>query len=457
MKDNTYKNGDYVVALDIGTTKICTIVGRKNEHGRVEVVGMGKVESSGVMRGVVANIEKTVSAISDSLDMAEKNAEVSIKDVHVGIAGQHVKSHQHRGYLVRQYPDTEIDKGDIDKLISDVYKLSLGPGVKILHVIPQEYTVDGEPGIVDPIGMSGNKIEANFHIITGQITSFNNINKCVQKAGLEVAEMTLEPIASASSVLSEKEMEAGVALVDIGGGTTDITIIQEGIIRHTAVVPFGGNIITKDIKEGCGVMQDQAEKLKVRFGSAAADLISDNRIITIPGFNGNGSKEITEKNLARIIQARVEEILRYVVFEIKRSGYEKKLIGGVVLTGGGSLLRNLDKLTEFYTAKPSRIGYPTEHLAHGYSESLNSPIFATGVGLLCHAIHRLESNVITVGGEIKVEKASEQPMYIEDEVMEETSTTTNNFEFMEKKKPSLIDKVFTSAKNFFEAKPDSEY
>ena len=286
---------DVVVALDIGTTKVCAIAGRKNEHGKLEILGVGKVDSLGVSRGVVSNIEKTVKAISESIAAAERNAGMKFKVVHVGIAGQHIKSLQHRGILTRDNDLTEIAQKDIDKLINDMHKLVLPPGDKILHVIPQEYTIDNEQGISDPIGMSGVRLEANFHIITGQITASNNIHRCVERVGLKVADVTLEPIASSFSVLSEEEKEAGIALVDIGGGTTDITIFQDGIVRHTAVIPFGGNVITSDIKEGCTVMHQQAEKLKVNFGSALASEVYDNRIITIPGLKGRDSKEISEK------------------------------------------------------------------------------------------------------------------------------------------------------------------
>ncbi len=382
MKDATAKNSEIVAALDIGTTKVCAIAGRMNEYGKLEILGVGKVASEGVLRGVVSNIEKTVNAIAEAREIAQRSLSSPFSQVHVGIAGQHIKSLQHRGLLVRHNDHVEIGANDIEKLVNDMYKLVLPPGDKILHVIPQEYTVDNEQGITDPIGMSGVRLEANFHIITGQITASNNILRCVERTGLRVANMTLEPIASAMAVLSHEEKEAGVALVDIGGGTTDITIFQDGIVRHTAVIPFGGNVVTRDIKDGCTIMIHQAEKLKVRFGSALADEVFDNRIVTIPGVRGRDHKEVSEKNLARIIQARMEEILDYVVWEIRRSGYERKLIAGIVLTGGGALLRNLEKLTELHTGMSARIGSPVEQLAHGYSEQLSSPVFSTAIGLL---------------------------------------------------------------------------
>jgi cell division protein FtsA len=430
-----------VVALDIGTTKVCAIAGRKNEHGRLEILGVGKVDSEGVLRGVVSNIEKTVKAISEAVASAERAAKMKFDVVHVGIAGQHIKSLQHRGILTRDNDHTEISYRDIEKLIHDMHKLVLPPGDKILHVIPQEYTVDNEQGIIDPIGMSGIRLEANFHIITGQITASNNIHRCVERSGLKVANMTLEPIASSVAVLSEEEKEAGVALVDIGGGTTDITIFQDGIIRHTAVIPFGGNVITRDIKEGCTVMTQQAEKLKVRFGSAMAEEVYDNRIITIPGLKGRPHKEISEKNLARIIQARVEEILDYVIWEIRRSGFERRLIGGIVLTGGGALLNHIDKLAAYHTGMPTRIGIPVDHLAHGYSERLCSPIYATAIGLLKRGIMDVES------GKVKPMTKKEQPQEEDVETVAEAHEPESPW----------YEQIFRKTKEWFETEPDREF
>jgi len=438
MMETNANKSDIIVALDIGTTKICAIAGRRDKHGKLEVLGYGKVASEGVLRGVVSNIEKTVKAISEAVEMAQRGTQQEFKVVQVGIAGQHIKSLQHRGILTRDNDHTEISKRDIDRLVSDMYKLVLPPGDKILHVIPQEYTVDNEQGITDPIGMSGIRLEANFHIITGQISASNNIYRCVERTGLKVANMTLEPIASATAVLSEEEKEAGVALVDIGGGTTDITIFQEGIIRHTAVIPFGGNVITKDIKEGCTVMKPQAEKLKVKFGSALAEEVYDNRIISIPGLRGHDHKEIAEKNLARIIQARAEEILDYVIWEVRRSGFERKLIGGIVLTGGGALLNHIDKLAEFHTGMSTRVGTPVEHLAHGYHEQLSSPIYATGIGLLMKGLEDLEAGLLQPIAEEQEQAAEEEE---------------------EDKAPSepWYDQLFRRTKEWFESEPDREF
>jgi cell division protein FtsA len=372
-----------VVGLDIGTTKICAIVGRSNEFGKVDILGIGKVPSNGgVTRGVVSNIDRTVAAISEAIKMAEEVANVNIKNVQVGIAGAHISSLQHRGMLIRNDSEKEINQADLDRLENDMYKLAVRPGDKILHVIPQDYMVDDEPGILDPIGMSGVKLEGNFHIITGQITAAKNIYKCVEKTGIRVTDLTLEPLASAMSVLSSEEMEAGIVLVDIGGGTTDVAIFHDNVIRHTAIIPYGGNIITEDIKEGCNVMRAHAEALKTKFGLALASEAPANEVITIPGLKGREPKEISVKNLAKIIEARLEEILELVYFEVKSSGLEKKLAGGIVLTGGGSMLKHIIHLASRVTGLDARVGYPNEHLAKGMIEEANSPIYATGIGLV---------------------------------------------------------------------------
>lgn len=384
------KVSDIVVGLDIGTTKICAIVGCRNEFGKIEVLGMGKAESAGVMRGVVTNIDKTVIGIQQAIEEAANQSNVDIRFVNVGIAGQHIKSYQHRGIRVRHNVHDEINRDDIDKLTDDMYKLIMAPGEEIIHALPQEFTVDNESGILEPIGMAGVRLEANFHIITGQVAAIANINKCVNKASLDVVDLILEPLASAEAVLSEEEKEAGVVLVDIGGGTTDVAIFHEGIIRHTAVIPFGGNSITEDIREGCVVMKNQAESLKTKFGCAIALDTQANDIISIPGLKGREAKEISVKNLAHIIQARMEEILEHVYYEIKTSGYERKLIAGIVVTGGGAQLKNVNQLVEYVTGLPARIGYPNEHVAKSKAEEMTSPMYATGIGLVIKGIQYLD-------------------------------------------------------------------
>ena len=378
------------VGLDIGTTKITVMIGRKNEHGKIEILGMGKAPSAGVMRGIVANIEKTTKSIEHALNEAVSKSGIDVKQVNVGIAGQHIKSLQHRGQIVREDLESEISESDIKVLTDNMYKLVMVPGEEIIHVFPQEYIVDKEDGIHDPKGMVGVQLEANFHIITGQTAAVKNIKKCVNKANLAMTDLTLEPIASAEAVLDPEEIEAGVALVDIGGGTTDIAIFKDGIIRHTAVIPFGGNVITNDIKEGCTILEKQAELLKIKFGSALSSQNKDNEIVSIPGLRGRDPKEISLKMLASIIQARMEEIIELVVHEIRNSGYQNKLIGGIVLTGGGSQLKHISQLVEFHTTMQSRVGYPNEHLASTSPVDVSSPMFATGVGLVMKALENSE-------------------------------------------------------------------
>lgn len=379
-----------VVGLDIGTTKVCAIVGKKNEFGKINILGFGKSESDGVSRGVVVNIDKTVEAIRRAVAEAEKQSGVDVNVVYVGIAGEHIRSMQHKGIITLSNPDMEISAGDVKRLHDDMFKIATPPGMEILHVLPQEYTVDSQVGIKDPVGMSGVRLEGNFHVVTGQTTAANNIYKCVRKAGLEARELVLEPLASSAAVLTDEEREAGVCLVDIGGGTTDLAIFEDNIIRHTAVVPFGGNIVTEDIKQGCSVMRRQAELLKLRFGSALATEIKDDEIITITGLQGRAPKEIRRRTLSNIIQSRMEEIVEFVAAEIKHSGYEKKLVGGIVVTGGGSMLAHTKQLIEYVTGIDTRIGMPGEHLASGLVDEVNSPMYATSAGLVIHGLNASE-------------------------------------------------------------------
>ncbi|HJN79221.1 MAG TPA: cell division protein FtsA [Flavobacteriaceae bacterium] len=376
------------VGLDIGTTKIVAMVGARNEFNKLEILGIGKSQSLGVHRGVVNNITQTIESIKYAIEEAKtESGENDIKEVVVGIAGQHIRSLQHSDYITRENPDKVIDNNDIDELINQVYKLVMLPGEEIIHVLPQDFKVDGQSEIKEPIGMYGSRLEANFHIVVGQVSSIRNIGRCIKSSGLEMGDITLEPLASADAVLSDEEKEAGIALIDIGGGTTDVAIFKDGIIRHTAVIPFGGNVITEDIKEGCSIMGNQAEQLKVKFGSAWPGENKETEIVAIPGLLGRDPKEISLKTLSKIINARVVEIIEQVYLEIKNYGNDeakKKLIGGIVLTGGGSQLKHLKQLVEYVTGMDTRIGFPGEHLA-GDTNNTN-PIFSTAVGLVMKAI-----------------------------------------------------------------------
>ncbi len=417
---------DFVVGLDIGTTKIAAIVGRKNEYGKIEILAIGKAPSLGVKRGVVSNIEDTIrsikAAVADVMtkDISLKNEKgemqsfkleqvCELNEVVVGIAGQHIKSLQHRGMITRQQSEDEVAQRDVDNLIDNMHRLVMQPGEEIIHVIPQDYIVDHEQGIRNPIGMAGVRLEGNFHIITGQASAIKNIYKCVDRSSLKVVDMSLEPLASADACLSEEEKEAGVVLVDIGGGTSDVAIFYDGIIRHTAVIPLGGNIITEDIKVGCSIITNQAELLKTKFGSALAIENHENEVISIPGLRGRPHKEISVKNLAHIIQARMEEILAFVLYEIKNSGYEKKLAAGIVVTGGGSQLKHLPQLVEYFTGIDCRIGTPNEHLAKS-SENVTNPMFSTGVGLVMMGIKKMEDDMSKSNKtiEVKVEAKPEE-------------------------------------------------
>ncbi len=373
-----------IVGLDIGTTKIAAIAGRKNEYGKLEILGFGRANSNGVQHGMVLNIDQTIKAIQAALESCyASNPNLEISEVYVGIAGHHIKSLQTRGDIVRHNTDEEISQAEIDQLVANQYKTYIPAGDQIIDVIPQEFTVDNFQNITNPIGYSGVKVGANFHIITGDRNAIRNINRSVEKSNLQVKDLVLQPLASAAAVMCEQDLEAGVVIVDIGGGTTDIAIFYEGILKHTAVIPFGGENITNDIKTGLGVLKTQAELMKVKFGSALMDEARNNAYITIPGLRGMTPKEISVQNLAKIIQARMSEILDFVTYHLNQVGIEKKMLnGGIVLTGGGSQLKHLIQLTEYITGLDARIGFPNEHLASGHIEELTKPMYATCIGLI---------------------------------------------------------------------------
>lgn len=383
-----------IVGLDIGTTKIAAIAGRKNEYGKLEILGFGKAPSFGVQHGMVLNIDQTIKAIRQALENCyASNPNLEINEVYVGIAGHHIKSLQTRGDIVRSDTDAEISQKDIDQLINDQYKTVIPASDQIIDVIPQQYIVDSLQNITYPIGMSGVKVGANFHIITGDKNAIRNINRSVEKSGLKIHDLVLQPLASAAAVMCDMDFEAGVAIVDIGGGTTDLAVFYEGILKHTAVIPYGGENITNDIKNGLGVLKTQAEQMKVQFGYALADEAKNNAYITIPGLRGQSPKEISVKNLAHIIQARMSEIMDFVVYHLKQIGMDNKMLnGGIILTGGGSQLKHLIQLTEYTTGVSARIGYPNEHLASGHIDELTKPMYATCVGLILKGYNDYEND-----------------------------------------------------------------
>ncbi len=382
-----------IVGLDIGTTKIAAIAGRKNEFGKLEILGFGRANSNGVQHGMVLNIDQTIKAIQTALENCySSNPNLTLSEVYVGIAGHHIKSLQTRGDIVRHNNDEEIKQAEIDQLINDQYKTYIPAGDQIIDVIPQEFTVDNFQNIPDPIGYSGVKVGANFHIITGDKNAIRNINRSVDKAGLKTKDLVLQPLASAAAVMCDHDLEAGVAIVDIGGGTTDLAVFYEGILKHTAVIPFGGENITNDIKTGLGVLKTQAEQMKVQFGSALAEEAKANAFITIPGLRGMAPKEISVKNLAGIIQARMSEIMDFVSYHLKQVGLDNRMLnGGVILTGGGSQLKHLIQLTEYVTGLNARIGYPNEHLASGHIEELAKPMYSTCLGLILKGYNDFEN------------------------------------------------------------------
>lgn len=431
----------FVVGLDIGTTKIAAIVGKLNENRKLDILGFGKADSLGVRRGMVCNIENTVDAIKQAVQQAKESSGVDIKYVHVGIAGQHIRSEQQASRLIRKKSDEDITDTDIQQLTDNMYDLCMTPGEEIIDVVPQEYIIDGESGIKQPVGMLGSSLEAKFHIIVGQTAAAKNIYKCVTRAGLEVVDLILEPIASAQAVLSEEEKEAGVVLVDIGGGTTDLAVFYDGVIRHTAVIPFGGDIVTEDIKEGCGVINRYAEELKLKFGSALARENNEGQIVAIPGLKGRPPKEISLKNLAHIIEARMTEIIEQVMYEIKMSGYERKLSAGIVLTGGGALLKHVLQLTQFHTGKDVRIGYPNEHLSNNQKvKDITSPIYSTGIGLVLMGVEKIKEEEAR-----KRKYLSKNPLAPVEK--EETITKERETEEKERKpRTPFFDKI----RNFFE-------
>ena len=374
-----------VVGLDIGTTKVCAIVASIDEMQQINILGVGKAPSDGLNRGVVVNIDKTVNAIRTAVEQAQLASGIQVQSVNVGIAGDHIRSLRSKGVITINNRDNEITVKDVERLLEDCQRIMLPTDQQIIHVIPQEFIVDGQDGINDPVGMSGMRMEAEVHIITGLVSAAKNIYRCVERAGFQVADVILEPLASSYAVLDDEEKEAGVVLVDIGGGTTDVAVFQDNTIRHTAVVAIAGQKVTDDVRIGLSVLEDQASELKHAHGVSYGDLIEEDEIITVPGIAGRPPKEIKKSILAHIIQARVEEILEIVAIEIKRSGYSDELSAGVVFTGGGSLVEGISQLANDVLGMDAKVGLP-RGLSGGLVNEVNNPIYATGVGLVLHAL-----------------------------------------------------------------------
>ena len=385
-----------IVGLDIGTTKICAVVAGTDENGKVNILGIGRAASDGMTRGVVTHIDRTTAAVAHAIAEAQASSGVAIRSVIVGIAGDHIQSFQSRGVVGISGQDHEVTRADIDRLIEDTKRVALPTDRKIIHVIPQEFIIDGQDGIYDPLGMSGVRMEANVHIITGLVSAAQNIYKCVQRAGLDISDMVLEPLASSYAVLDDEEKEVGIALLDIGGGTTDLAVFEERTIRHTAVIGIAGKKVTDDIRKGLGILNDQAERLKKEYGCASVDAVVDNELLVLPGVGGRPPIEIDKRILAQIIQPRMEEILEIAALEIKRSGYAKHLAGGVVLTGGGALIKGTADLAREVLGMPVKIGIPAG-FSGGLVREIENPAYATAVGLIYHGLKHRQTTAVGAG------------------------------------------------------------
>lgn len=439
----TKNNQPIIVGLDIGTTKVVAIAGRKNEYGKLEILSVGKVESQGVTHGVVMNIDQCIRSIQSAVEKCLNNCpNLSFDEVYVGIAGKHIKSMQVRGNKVRTDNENEITKEEIAELRNDQYKTIIPPGDEIIDIVAQEFFVDDVQTNLSPIGMNGSKIGANFHIVTGDKSAIKNIKRCIEKSELKTKDLILQPLASAAAIMSPEDLEAGVAIIDIGGGTTDMAVFHDGILKYTAVIPYAGVNITNDIHHGLGVLRAHAEQLKVQFGTALADNASQNSFIKIPGLRGLPTKEISVKNLANIIQARTQEILDLVLFHLRQIGLEKRLYGGIILTGGGSRLKHLPQLTEYVTGMNARIGIPNEYLAGGYNEEINDPMYATCIGLILRGYYDFESDN-TVSSKGNFVKISGQ---LEDNTSEPTTPISEPID-TNTNKENMFKKIFENFKN----------
>ena len=393
MEDNVF------VGLDIGTTKIACIISELDSSGELKIVGVGVSPSDGLRKGVVVNIDKTVRSIQKAVEEAELMAGVDVDSVWVGIAGDHIRAINSRGVVAISRDDNEITELDVLRAIDAAKAVSIPMDREILHVIPQEFVVDDQKGIKDPIGMCGVRLETQVHIITGAVTSAQNIYKSVDKAGLKVIDLVLEPLASCYAVLEKDEKELGVSLVDMGGGTTDIAIYFDESIRHTAVVGLGGKNVTSDIAIGIRTPVDRAEEIKKQYGCAYSSLVKGNEYISVPGVGGREQREVSKAVLSSIIEPRLEEILSLTLREIKRTEYADMLGAGVVLTGGASLMDGIQELAEKVFEMPVKLGVPSGF--GGLTEAAKSPVHATGVGLCMYALEQTKNKKgkKTLGGE----------------------------------------------------------
>ena len=386
-----------IVGLDIGTSKFCCLVASPDEKTKkLDILGIGISEAEGLFRGVVVRIDNTVKTIQKVIEQAEQQSGLQIKEVIVGIAGDHIESYQSRGIIGISNINKEVSEQDVDRLMEESCKIAIPSDRRILHVIPQEFIIDGQDGISDPIGMSGVRMEANVHIVTGLITAIQNIYKCVERCGIKVKDVVLEPLASSHAVLDNDEKEVGVALIDIGGGTTDIAIFEEGIVRFTSGFGIAGKQVTDDIKKGLGIIPSQAERIKREYGHAYMNNILHDDIFMVPGIGGRKPMEISKSYLCRIIQPRYEEIFEFALGEIRRSGYSGRLGAGIVLTGGSSLVGGIEELAQEVFGMPVKIGIPSGVTYSGLVQEVENPVYSTAVGLVLHELKGLAQNELPV-------------------------------------------------------------
>ncbi|MCC6350629.1 MAG: cell division protein FtsA [Candidatus Eisenbacteria bacterium] len=378
------------VGLDIGTTKINCIVAEQASSGEVRIVGVGNAPSEGLRRGVVVELEKTITSIGRAVEEAERMAGTEVKGVYAGIAGDHIRSINSRGVIAVARKDNEIASADVERVVEAAKAIAIPMDREIIHVIPQEFLVDDQDGIKDPVGMSGVRLEAEVHIITGAVTSAKNICRAIQRTGLKVHDLVLEPLASAQAVLDDDERALGVVLLDIGGGTTDVAVFHEGSIRHTAIIPYGGASVTSDIAIGLRTPIDKAETLKLQYGSALASLVPAEELLAVAGVGGRTDREISRHVLASMIEPRMEEIFALANKEVRKNHFAALLGGGVVLTGGTSLLPGIAELAEQVFEMPVRLGTPRG--VGGLAENVADPRFSTGVGLVLHAAAQAGGN-----------------------------------------------------------------
>ncbi|MBW1805376.1 MAG: cell division protein FtsA [Deltaproteobacteria bacterium] len=372
--------GDIIVGLDIGTTKICAVVGEVVPGGEIEIIGLGSHPSDGLRKGVVINIEKTVNSIKEAIEEAETMAGCEISSVYVGIAGGHIKGFNSHGVIALK--EREVTKKDIDRVIEAASAVAIPMDREVIHVLTQEFIVDEQDGIMDPLGMSGVRMEAKIHIVTGAVTSAQNIIKCCNRAGLDVCDIVLESLASSVAVLSEEERNLGVALIDFGGGTTDLAVFSKGSIKHTSVLALGGDNLTYDISIGLRTPRLEAEKIKIKYGCGLSSMIGKDETIEVPGVAGRKPRVLSRQILGEILEPRVEEIFTIIQNELIRSGYEDMVTSGIVVTGGSSELSGIMEIAEQIFNAPTRIGFPQE--IHGLVEVVNKPMYATAVGLVLY-------------------------------------------------------------------------